>query len=81
LHVFTRSPLGDTVRHTDFGTTSHLDYLAGNGELMLANSQQRYFSRGTGLLAISSAAGRGYWLDGVWYVAIGRALLRADTAG
>ena len=81
LHVFTRSPLGLVTRHTDLGTSSRLDRLAGNGELMLINGQQRFFSRGSGLLEVSSAAGHGYWLNGAWYVAIGRALLAVDTGG
>lgn len=81
LHVVTRSPLGLVTRHTDLGTSSRLDQLAGNGEVMLVNGQQRFFSRGSGLLAVSSAAGHSYWLNGVWYVAIGRAFLSVDTGG
>jgi hypothetical protein len=79
LHVFTRSPQGVITRHTDLGTSSRLDHLAGNGEMMIFNGERRYFSRGTGLIAVSSAAGRGYWLNGSWYVAIGRVFLSVDT--
>jgi hypothetical protein len=78
-HVFTRSPLGSVTRHTDFAANSDIEELAENGELMLINDGSRYFSRGTGTLAVSSSAGRSYWLSGAWYLAIGRAVLAVDT--
>jgi hypothetical protein len=81
LHVFTRSPAGDLTRHTDLGSSSSIDRVAGNGELMIINFGRRYFSRGTGLLEISSDAGHSHFLAGSWYVVIGRALLAVDTAG
>jgi hypothetical protein len=81
LHVFTRSPAGDLTRHTDLGTSSSINRVAGNGELMIINYGRRYFSRGGGLLEVSSEAGHSYFLGGAWYVVIGRALLAVDTAG
>jgi PKD repeat protein len=79
LHVFTRSPQGTVTRHTDLAASSRIDGLDPNGEVMLVSRRQRYFSRGTGLVPISSSSGESYWLDGAWYVAIGRALLTVDT--
>jgi PKD repeat protein len=81
LHVFTRSPQGIVTRHTDFGTSSDLDLLAGNGEVMVFGRGLRYLSRGGGLVELSSADGRGYWLDGAWHVALGRVLLSVDAPG
>ena len=80
LHVFTRSPQGVITRHTDLGTSSRLDHLAGNGEVMIFNGERRYFSRGPALIAVSSTAGHGYWLNGAWYVAIGRVFLSVNTS-
>ena len=79
LHVFTRSPLGVVTRHTDLAASSRIDKLGPNGEVMIISRSQRYFSRGTGLVPVSSSSGESYWLDGAWYVAIGRALLAVDT--
>jgi hypothetical protein len=84
LHVYTRSPLGTTLRLTDFATSSRLERLAGNGEVMLLNGTRRYFSRGAGLIPVSGASalstyGKSYWLDGKWYLAIGRALFEVNT--
>jgi len=79
LHVFTRSPQGVITRHTDLSTSSRIDRLAGNGEIMAVSGGQRYFSRGAGMVPISSFWGKSYWLNGAWHVAIGRALLAVDT--
>ncbi len=79
LHVFTRSPAGAVLRHTDFGSSSRIDRLGGNGEVMVLNGERRLFSRGDGTIGISSSSGRSYWLDNRWYVSIGRAFLSADT--
>jgi hypothetical protein len=80
LHVFTRSPQGAVTRHTDFSTESRIDWLGGAGEVMILNGQKRYFSRGLGPVEVSSAAGKAYWLNGAWYVAIGTTLLAVDTS-
>ena len=79
LHVFTRSPEGVITRHTDLSTSSVIDWLAGNGEVMVINGNQRFFSRGNGMVPVSSYYGESYWLNGAWHVAIGRALLAVDT--
>ena len=79
LHVFTRSPQGAVTRHTDLAASSQIDGLGPNGEVMIISRRQRYFSRGAGLVPVSSSSGESYWLDGAWYVAIGRALLAVDT--
>jgi hypothetical protein len=79
LHVFTRSPQGSVTRHTDLAASSRIDGLGPNGEVMIISRRQRYFSRGAGLVPVSSSSGESYWLDGAWYVAIGRALLAVDT--
>jgi hypothetical protein len=72
LHVWTRSPAGALLRHTDLGSTSRIDTLAENGEVMLLNGVKRYFSRGAGLVEVSSDGGHTYWRDGRWFLAIGR---------
>jgi hypothetical protein len=43
------------------------------------NGSQRFFSRGNGMVPVSSHFGESYWLNGAWHVAIGRALLAVDT--
>jgi PKD repeat protein len=78
--VFTRSPQGAVIRHTDLFTSSRIDRLGGAGEVMIINGQKRYFSRGLGLVEVSSTAGKAYWLNGAWYVAIGATLLAVDTS-
>ena len=81
LHVFTRSPRGIVMRHTDFGSDSYLDRLADNGEVMIFGRGLRYLGRGGGLVELSSADGRGYWLNGAWHVTLGRVLLSVDDPG
>lgn len=78
LHVWTRSPAGVLLRHTDLGTTSRIDTLADNGEIMLLNGAKRYLSRGAGLVEISSVGGRSYWREGRWFLAIGRSFFEVD---
>jgi PKD repeat protein len=79
LLVFARSPQGVITRHTDLSSDSRIDRLADNGEVMVINGDQRFFSRGSGMVAVSSREGRAYWFSGAWYVAIGRVLLAVDT--
>ncbi len=79
LHVFTRSPLGVVTQHTDLATHSYIDRLSGDGHVMVINGQKRYFSLGSGMVPVSSSAGRSYLLNGQWHVAIGRVLLSVDT--
>lgn len=81
LHVFTRSPQGIVMRRTDFGSDSYLDRLADNGEVMIFGRGLRYLGRGGGLVELSSADGRGYWLNGAWHVTLGRVLLSVDDPG
>ena len=81
LHVFTRSPQGVVTRLTDFATDSYIDRLGATGEVMIINGGKRFFSRGNGLVEVSSSSGTSYWLQGAWYVAIGNALLAVDTGG
>jgi len=79
LHVWTRSPAGVLLRHTDLGTTSSIDTLADNGEVTLFNGGKRYLSRGAGLVEISSDSGRSYWRNGRWFLAIGRTFFEVET--
>jgi hypothetical protein len=81
-HIFTLSPEGVVVRHTDFSASSSIDRLAGNGEVMVRNdSSELFFSRGAGTVAVSGSNGRSYFLSGRWFVSIGRSLLLVDTDG
>jgi PKD repeat protein len=81
LQTYTRSPLGVITRHTDLDSDTNLERLAGNGEVMLFvfDQRKRCFSRGQGLLPVSSPAGKSYWLNETWYVSIGRAFMAVDT--
>jgi hypothetical protein len=78
-HVFTRSPLGEIKRHTDLSSSSSVDRLGSNGEVMIRSGNQRYFSDGARLLPLSSSSGESYRLAGGWYVAIGSTFLAVDT--
>jgi hypothetical protein len=79
-HLFRRDPQRTVTRITDFAASSNLERLADNGDVMLTAGNARYLSRGSALVPVSSAAGRSYWIDGAWYVAIGSTLLAVDTS-
>lgn len=79
LHVFTRSPDGTVTRHSDLAASSLIDRLGDNGEVMMISEPRRYFSRGAGMVPVSSSAGESFLVGGRWYVAIGRALLAVNT--
>ena len=47
---------------------------------MLVNLNRRYFSRGAGLIPAGAGnLGNSYWINGSWYLGIGRALLQVNT--
>lgn len=76
-HVWTRDPAGALLQRTVFGSDSYISALSSDGELMLLNSGKRYLSNTTGQLTeVGSALGITTKIDGVWYVSIGRLLLK-----
>ena len=79
-HVWTRAPDGTLLRRTDFSTSSTIEKLAPNGDVMIRRGSTRYLSRGTQLIDVGSTSGTPYYLDGKWYVAYAGTLL-AVTAG
>lgn len=90
LDIYTRGPDGLVMRHTSPSALCQVDWLsgverlAGNGEVMMlcGMNQERWFSRGNGLVPVSASArgGRSYFLGGAWYVAIGSTFLAVDTS-
>jgi hypothetical protein len=76
-HVWTRSSNGALLQHSIFGTDSTIDSLTSDGELMLLNSGKRYLSDATAQsTVVGSAIGKSSKVNGVWYIYIGRSLLK-----
>jgi hypothetical protein len=76
-HVFTRSPQQEIERHTELSSSSSIDRLGSNGELMI-RSDKLYFSDGSRLLPVSST-GESFQIAADWYVAIGSTFLTVDS--
>jgi hypothetical protein len=74
-HVWTRDPTGSLTQRTIFGTSSTLDSLASNGELMFTNSGRRFLSYpDSSYSEVGSTLGTSIQLSGDWYIVIGRSL-------
>jgi PKD repeat protein len=78
-HVHVRSPDGTAQQRTIFSTSSRIDTLRGNGDIMVVNQTRRYFSDGVNFIPISYAAGESYLLNDRWHVAIRGTLLEVNT--
>ena len=78
-HIFVRDPSGNIERRTDFADSSRVRALAGNGELMFENNSMLYHSDGVRLKAISSNNAKPVFINGGWYLILGRSLLLANT--
>jgi hypothetical protein len=79
LHVWLRSPFDDETQLTFFGSSSHIDTLADNGEIMLINNGIRYLGSITkDISEVSTDLGKSVWIDGSWYVVMGRSLFQVN---
>jgi len=77
-HVWTRDQNGLLSQRTQFGSDSVIEALNGAGEVMLQNGRTRYLSTADGGISeINSSIGRSKFLDGNWYVLMGRSVSRA----
>lgn len=77
LHVWVRSPGGVKNAITYFATSSIIDALAPNGEVMFFNGNRRYLGQiDLDSIEISSSLGKSFWQDGAWFVQIGGALFQ-----
>ncbi len=84
--ILTRSPTGQVKQATFFGTTSSIDALGPDGSLVvtvdgvggryLATSP--YGAPPEQIGSIGRLAGRALWIDGAWFVAIGRSLFEVN---
>jgi PKD repeat protein len=79
-HVHVRGPAGTAQQRTIFSTSSRIDTLRGNGDIMVVNQTRRYFSDGVNFIPISYATGESYLLNDRWHVAIRGTLLEVDTS-
>lgn len=74
-HVWSYDPSGNRVQRTFFQASSYIETMGDNGELMLISGKRRYLSTADGTLTeISSDSGKSYFVEGKWYIAIGRVL-------
>ncbi len=79
LQIWTRSPIGAQVQQTFFGTSSGIQALAPNGQLLFLNGGHLYQARtGTTPLDLGTwnfgGAAKVFWQQGRWYTVIGRSL-------
>ena len=78
-NVWSRSPDGMIVQRSWFGSNTYIDTLADNGDLILVNGSTRYFSRaGEQLEEIGSTIGTTWYINGQWYLSLGRELFELD---
>ncbi|QBG35294.1 hypothetical protein [Litorilituus sediminis] len=78
-HVWTRDTQGTLAQRTFFSSDSLIDTLADNGELMLIHDNKRYLSKpNEELILIGSSLGKSKYINGKWYIAIGRTLFQIN---
>lgn len=81
LQVWTRSPGGAETQITYFGSSSGIESLNPNGELIVSNGGTKYLSQaGRPLLALGPYIGETAWRDGRWTVVIGGSLFALAPA-
>jgi len=80
IYVRSPGPSGTIQQRTQYSTSSLIEALRDNGELMFFNQSRRYFSDGVSLAPISSQNGAAFLLNDVWHVAIRGTLFAVDTS-
>ena len=77
LQIWLRSPQGVTSQETFFGTSSRINTLNPAGEYTFIHENRLYLSgHDKNAIDVASAHGNSFWLDGEWYVVIGRTLFK-----
>ncbi len=77
--VWRRSPLGQEMQLSFFGTSSFVDSLGPNGEVIFLNNNRRYLNiPDRPLFQVGSGLGQSAWLDGQLHRVIGRSAFRVN---
>ena len=77
--VWLRSPAGDLTQVSFFSTSSSIDTLGPNGDLMWTSGKRRYLSVfGAQAVNVGSSLGRSIYQAGQWYVIIGGSLFSIE---
>jgi hypothetical protein len=80
LQVWTRSPKGARTQVSFFGSNSSIGALGPNGELTFTANGRTYLTHGSPPPTdVASSLGRGYWLDGQLYLAIGNTMFKVNA--
>jgi hypothetical protein len=78
--VWRRAPNGSQEQISFFGSSSTIDALASNGEVMFVSGSRRYLVPvGAPAIEIGSSLGRSFWQNGSWYIVIGRTLFQVSN--
>lgn len=76
-HVWLYDPAEQRQQLTFFGSSSEIEKLGSNGEVMLLNGGKRHLALSDGTMTeIGTSIGEAFQIDGVWHVAIGRSLFQ-----
>ncbi len=74
-HVWSQSPGLARVQRTSFATSSYIEHLAPNGEMMIINNSKRYLSKiDATITEIGSMNGKAKYINGNWYLSLGNSL-------
>jgi hypothetical protein len=77
--VWRRSPTGQEIQLSFFGTSSFVDSLGPNGEVSFINNNRRYLAiPDQPLFQVGSGLGQSAWLDGQPHRTIGRSAFRVN---
>lgn len=83
LQVWIRSPSGEESQVSFFGTSSYIEALSPDGEVIFRNGDGGRMYPGVPNqppIDIGSSLGHAFWQDGQWFVTIGRSLFKVSLA-
>lgn len=80
--VWLRDSMGNNTQLTFYGTSSRLDNIDSNGNVIFIHGGHRYFAARNGrIIEISSPNGQTIYSNGRWYLMLGREIFKINTDG